>query len=136
MGTTVLDFTRNDIRSMLEYGDVVLDRYSCSGIAYSVAQGLDYTWCCNTEIGLLEPDITIFLDIDPVVASQRSEYGKEVYERLDMQTRVRQAFKQMKGLVSIDATQSVEDIHAQIASQVAKARQDLSKDLQTISGFW
>ncbi len=40
---------------------IIIDRYSYSGIAFSVAKGLDFEWCKQTENGLLKPDIIIYL---------------------------------------------------------------------------
>ncbi|XP_072950271.1 thymidylate kinase isoform X3 [Typha angustifolia] len=44
---------------------IVVDRYSYSGVAFSVAKGLDMGWCMALEMGLIAPDLVIFLDIPP-----------------------------------------------------------------------
>ncbi len=48
---------------------ISIDRYSYSGIAFSVAKGLDFEWCKQTENGLLKPDIIIYL------TGQNKKYG-------------------------------------------------------------
>lgn len=41
------------IRSILSSGEnIVMDRYSYSGVAFSAAKGLDCKWCFAPEIGL------------------------------------------------------------------------------------
>ena len=71
---------------------ILMDRYSFSGAAYSTSLGLDPQWCWQSEIGLPAPDAVLFLDISPESAMQRKGYGAEVYEMLDFQIKVREAF--------------------------------------------
>lgn len=82
-------------KSLLSGQDVVLDRYAFSGIAYSVAKGLDAGWCQGWEKFLPAPDVVFFLDIEPSVAAQRPGYGQERYERIEFQSRVRDAFHEL-----------------------------------------
>ena len=46
--------------------NLVLDRYSYSGTAYTSAKGIDYDWCMNSEKGLLKPDIIVYLTVDEI----------------------------------------------------------------------
>jgi dTMP kinase len=86
----------NEIYKRLLSGqDIVLDRYAFSGIAYSVAKGLDAGWCQEWEKFLPAPDVVFFLDIEPSVAAQRPGYGQERYERIEFQSRVREAFHEL-----------------------------------------
>jgi hypothetical protein len=81
---------RPHLEQYLENGVVVLaDRYSYSGVAYSVAQGLPAEWCKGTEAGLPAPDLVVFLKLSPAAAAQRAGYGEERYENVGMQTKVR-----------------------------------------------
>jgi len=48
--------------SLLNGYIVILDRYIYSGLAYSIAKGEDLNWCKNSDIGLVEPDLIIYLD--------------------------------------------------------------------------
>jgi dTMP kinase len=43
---------------------VICDRYLHSTVAYGLATGLDYDWISSTQHSLVQPDITILLDID------------------------------------------------------------------------
>jgi len=90
-------------RRLMSGADVVLDRYSFSGIAYSVAKSLDADWCRAWEQGLLAPDLVFLLDILPEVAAQRPGYGQERYERIEFQTKVRSAFVALQKSASEDA---------------------------------
>ena len=75
-----------EILKDLEAGiTLICDRYAFSGVAYSAAKGLDFEWCKNIDKGLIQPDITFYIDIDPVKAQERSGYGQERYERCEFQ---------------------------------------------------
>lgn len=74
---------------------VVCDRYWYSGVAYSCAKGMSYEWCTASDRGLLEPDVVIYLQADPEVLKNRSNYGEEKYERVEFQKKVCQAFEKM-----------------------------------------
>ncbi|KTW32385.1 thymidylate kinase [Pneumocystis jirovecii RU7] len=82
------------VRKNLEEGTfVIADRYIYSGIAFSVAKGLDIEWCKAPERGLPLPDCVIYLDVDQEKTSQRQNYGTERYETKVMQENVRSIFK-------------------------------------------
>eukprot|EP00833_Pecoramyces_ruminatium_P015648 jgi/Orpsp1_1/1189680/evm.model.d7180000073708.1 len=94
----------------------VIDRYSYSGIVYSMANGLDKDWCTKMESGLPKPDVVIFLDLSVEDAAKRGEYGKERYEKKAFQQKVRDNYH---GLIEdnwkvIDATKSKDDIAKEI----------------------
>jgi dTMP kinase len=91
------------ITSHLAQGTTVLaDRYSFSGIAYSVRKGLPYEWCRAPEVGLPAPDLTLFLDVSPEVAATRGGYGQERYEKEEVQKGVRQVFDKIGRAVQED----------------------------------
>lgn len=71
---------------------LVVDRYCYSGVAYSIANGLDSDWCKLSDSGLLRPDRVFFLDESTDVSAARDDYGGEVYERPAFQKRVRDAY--------------------------------------------
>ncbi|KAK0540479.1 Thymidylate kinase [Tilletia horrida] len=72
---------------------IICDRYAFSGIAYSCAKGLPFSWCLNPDAGLPLPDLTLFLSLSPEVAAQRAAYGQERYEVPALQRKVREVFK-------------------------------------------
>ncbi|CAK9138549.1 unnamed protein product [Ilex paraguariensis] len=61
---------------------LIVDCYSYSGVAFSSTKGLDIEWCkvveyCDLfvrapEMGLLAPDLVLFLDIPPEVSPKTS----------------------------------------------------------------
>ncbi|CCH62687.1 hypothetical protein TBLA_0I00220 [Henningerozyma blattae CBS 6284] len=89
------------IKSSLQKGnDVLLDRYVFSGIAYSLAKDterMDFDWCLSPDIGLIKPDLTIFLTTDSDISTSnqinnRSGFGAERYEKSDFQLKVKAKF--------------------------------------------
>ncbi|GAA94100.1 uncharacterized protein L969DRAFT_86208 [Mixia osmundae IAM 14324] len=102
--------------------DIVCDRYAFSGIAFSVAKGLDYQWCKAPDVGLPAPDQVLFLDISPEHAEQRGGYGQERYEKREMQLKVREVFGRIRDDMTsaqgkwsvVDAGQSLEAVSLQI----------------------
>lgn len=87
-------FLAKTIRDDLAQGVIlVVDRYSFSGIAYSLAKGLDKSWVCAPELGLPKPDIVLFLDIDSTITSMRSGFGDEALDKIDFQQNVYQHMK-------------------------------------------
>jgi len=114
---------------------VVCDRYCFSGAAYTMAKSKDfeYDWCIMPDIGLPAPDLVLFLDMDVTQAAERSEYGGERYERIDLQKRIRENFHTIKGNTgsradgvewkAFDATRPIDSIHEELraaASDVIK----------------
>lgn len=86
------------LREVLLSGEtVVADRYSFSGIAYTAAKDVSLDFACETEIGLLKPDIVIFLDADPIETAKRAGFGDEALEKFEFQETVA---KKMKSLVN------------------------------------
>lgn len=84
------------IRAALLAGQhVVMDRYSYSGIAYSIAKGLTESWCAASEVGLPAPDLVITLSVTPAEATKRGGYGTERYETQGFQEKVAAAFQHM-----------------------------------------
>ncbi|KAH8277946.1 hypothetical protein KR018_010803 [Drosophila ironensis] len=99
---------------------LIVDRYSYSGVAYSVAKGMDFEWCYGPERGLIKPDAVFYLKVSPKSLAERKEFGNERYEKVEFQGRVSTAFDQLCASQSdywhpLNASQSVEDLHSQIA---------------------
>jgi len=73
------------IDDLLDQGiTVIADRYSYSGIAYSMASDLDPEWCRSSEVGLPEPDLVIYFDVD--IEQSYNDFvgsGGDVQERND-----------------------------------------------------
>lgn len=84
------------IHAELDAGHTIIcDRFYHSGIVYSAAKNiksLSLSWAKAPEVGLPRPDVVLFLDLEEEVARQRGGWGGEVYEKGEMQRRVRDLF--------------------------------------------
>ena len=109
----------SQVEKLLEQGTtIVMDRSSDSGVAYSVANGLDQGWCSNTDMGLWHPDIVFFLEVPPHVASKRDLFGLERYEHIEFQERVAMFFESKKHCFhTLSGVLGVRDVHAQILAR-------------------
>lgn len=117
-----------EIERLLNSGtSIVCDRYWFSGTAYSSAKGtLSLEWCKAAEAGLPVPDMVVMIDLDPKLLLARKGFGEERYEKLDFQTKVRDAFYQLKddtwkiidGSKPLDAV--TEDINALVKDLLSK----------------
>lgn len=88
----IIDTIKTDILNGIT---VIIDRYSYSGIAFSVAKGLDFQWCKQTENGLLKPDIIIYLTGQTKNMALRNGYGSEIYEKIEIQNKVKKCYEKM-----------------------------------------
>lgn len=110
------------IKPALAAGQIVLcDRFNDSTLAYQAgARGLSYetvrTLCTVASDGL-EPDLTLYLDIDPEVALKRiaSNRDRMEQEKMDFHHRIREAFQEIareepQRFQMLNATQSPEEV--------------------------
>ena len=100
---------------------LILDRYIYSGIAFSVAKGLDYTYCRMPDVGLPKPDAVIFLDLPPELAEGREGFGGERYEKRELQEKVRKVFDDVRRREGgewsvIDATRGIDAVAEEVGS--------------------
>ena len=127
------DLTERVIRPALEAGkDVVSDRFSDSSVAYQgAARGLgvgEVIGLCDTSTDGLWPDLTLLLRVDPEVGLGRAESEDRFEaEGLELQQAVAQAYEEIAMIASdrvvvIDATGSVEEVHARILAAVEARR--------------
>jgi len=73
---------KNKIDKAISQGKhVILNRYSESGIAYGIANGLDKSWLQNIEIGLPPADIIFYFPITPQTAFKRKPENRDRYEK-------------------------------------------------------
>ena len=54
------------------------------------------TWCKNPDRGLPNPDVVFYLDISIKDAQTRGSFGDERYERVELQERVADIYKQLR----------------------------------------
>ena len=103
------------IQDWLEDGKTVLcDRYYASTLAYQScaldghAGDPDWLWELNRPV-VIEPDLTILLDIDPVIGLERTSGrgAASKFEKMDFLSRVRRRYleiAQERGFMIIDAS--------------------------------
>jgi dTMP kinase len=122
------------IRPALTSGRIVLcDRYADSTLAYQgYGHGQDLVWLrriVNFATGGLQPDLTIFLDIDPAAGLSRKRGGAtEEWNRMEQKAlafhqTVRQGYLQLAAAeparwLVVDAAQEIEPIHVLIRQRV------------------
>ena len=93
--------------------NIICDRYIFSGIAYSLANGLDYDFCLNTEQYLIKPDLTFYFDISISETNKRRKSLKtDIYETSNFQSKVKEAYSKIKNndWIIINAEQTPEEI--------------------------
>ncbi|SAM06091.1 hypothetical protein [Absidia glauca] len=128
------------MKNLLEEGTtLIVDRYAFSGVCFSAAKGLDFEWCRQPDIGLLSPDVVMFLDLSLDEAEKRGGFGEERYEKRDLQQRVRQEFNKVmdQSWKMIDASKTMDQVHDDMVAVVnalppnrAPLKSDLWIDLQ------
>jgi dTMP kinase len=84
------------------------------------------------------PDLTLFLDLAPEVASKRGGYGLERYEKEELQSRVRILFGRIgaemgTSWVKIDAGRMLNDVQREIWAEVQKT---LEHTQSSVSRLW
>ena len=86
-------------KDLLEGKNIVMDRYVYSGVAYSAAKGtngMDLDCCLQPDVGLLKPDLTLFLSTQDVDNNaEKSGFGDERYETVKFQEKVKQTFMKL-----------------------------------------
>lgn len=113
---------------------VLCDRFNDSTAAYQGgARGFDLDWIrklCLFATQNLEPDITLYLDIDPEEALKRVNRSKDRIEKeaLEFHKKIRGAYleiakKDPKRFHIIDATRNPDDVFAETLAVLAAHRQ-------------
>ncbi len=104
---------QNKVHALLKTGNVIMDRYYYSGIAYSVAQGLEKEWCLKKEDMLIQPDKVIYLDLKASTSASRKGFGEELYEKTLFLEKVTQVFLDLQEphWKIINAEQSIEAVY-------------------------
>lgn len=121
---------RADIESASN--DVIVDRWSYSGIAYAAAEqhaDMSWDWLHECEADLPLPDIVVYLEIDPDVASRRGGFGTERYDDVSVLRKVAANFRRLMASDKsgrwhvVDATLPEEEVHAKILAIVQKHKE-------------
>lgn len=106
-------------QKLLEGVTIISDRYAFSGVAFSMAKGMDKNWCKNPDRGLLRPDLLMFLNVSPEVAESRPGFGEERYEVSEFQRKVTGSFRELQredpsSWTIIDAEKTFKEVQDEI----------------------
>nr|XP_022909159.1 thymidylate kinase [Onthophagus taurus] len=104
--------------------NVIVDRYSFSGIVYSsIKKGMDTKWCEAPESGLYHPDVVYFLDMSLDDIKSRPGFGDERYENYETQQKVLDEYKKLSsrfGFTHINGNRTFETIESDIFNDCLK----------------
>ena len=118
---------------------VIVDRYAYSGVAYSVAKGLDVEWTKLADEGLYAPDLVIFMNITPEMAQKRIGFGEERFEKTEFQHKVMKAYNEFQHYhywKVFDSTESVELLEMKIKDTVLNKIEDVFEHVPYILKLW
>ncbi|XP_075548753.1 uncharacterized protein LOC142582688 [Dermacentor variabilis] len=126
--------------AVAQHRTVICDRYAYSGVAFTAAKSLDFTWCQQPDRGLPEPDVVLYMNAPPGVLDAREGFGNERYENAEFQAKVRANYDRLAALdsgsgrwVTIDAARSIEVVHSNILNVVLDV---MSKELGGLGKLW
>ena len=109
---------------MCEEGvNIILDRYTYSGVAYTAAKGISVEWCMGPEKGLIKPDVVLYLDLEVKAALERiSDGANERYETQTFLEKVKSVYDDKlfdkEFWTGFDASQKIEDITSQLYDKI------------------
>lgn len=120
-----------EIKPTLSKGiNIISDRYLYSSLAFFKARGIEYQEIRNINKDIEEPDIIIFLDIDPDKALERVRVrdGKNIrFEEKNDNTfiQVRNNFLEVlpKDTLIIDSSKSIEKIYKTIINHIENMKE-------------
>ena len=114
---------------------VVCDRYCFSGVAYSWAKekaNMTESWCKAPDSGLPQPDVVLFLDLEPSAAAERASFGDEIYEESEFQKKVREKYTLLRSADAenpnertwtvLDAARPIEEVLDEALTHVRAAQ--------------
>ena len=124
----------NKIQEHIQNGvNVICDRYTYSGLVYSIANGLDKDWCCVSDKGLPEPDLVIYFDLSLDEAERRRRtLSRDVdnYENIEFQTKVKHIYDELRSeldWVTIDANVDQETLAKNIINVIESLNSSIEK---------
>jgi dTMP kinase len=122
------------VPALKQHKIVLCDRFNDSTVAYQGgARGFDPDWVrklCHFATNDLEPDITLYLDIDPREGLKRVQRSKDRIEKenISFHEKIRSAYlqiakKEPKRFHVLDASKSPDDVFRQAQSILQPSRQ-------------
>lgn len=88
-----IEHIENEVFPALNEGRLVIsDRYVFSSLAYQGAAGLSLEWLEKVNEHALQPDLAVFIDVNPLRVMSRLKPKKSVMENLETQQKVREMY--------------------------------------------
>ena len=119
-----VEHVENEVLPALNDGRLVIsDRYVYSSLAYQGIAGLSIEWIEQINEHALEPDLAIFIDVEPKTVMHRLKPQRSVMENIETQQKVRDVYLKFvaKGdLVRIDGNRAKDEVSDALSSAVLK----------------
>jgi dTMP kinase len=88
-----VEHMQKEVKPALDEGKLVIcDRYIFSSLAYQGSTGLSLDWIETINARALQPDFSLFIDVDPERVLERLQRKKSVMETLETQRKVREVY--------------------------------------------
>lgn len=88
-----IEHMQKEVKPALDEGKLVIcDRYIYSSLAYQGSARLSLDWIETINARALQPDFSIFIDVDPERVMERLQRKKSVMETLETQRKVREVY--------------------------------------------
>ena len=117
-----IDHIQKEVAPAISRGSVVVsDRYLYSSLAYQGSAGLSLEWIRTINQRALEPDLALFIDVDPETVLKRLKRRKSVMENLATQQKVREIYLKYVSsgeLVRVDGEKSKTAVSKDILKMV------------------
>jgi dTMP kinase len=100
---------------------VICDRYLYASLAYQGAQGVTQNWIRELNRFALNPDLAIYLDVQPEVALNRKKGKKDVLENINLGKKVRSIYLDLVKsgeLLSLDGNGTTKEVEKRLYSLV------------------
>ena len=115
-----IEHVETEVLPALNQGKLVIsDRYVYSSLAYQGAAGLSLEWIEKVNEHALQPNLALFIDVEPKIVMSRLKPQKSVMENLETQQKVREIylkFVEKGSLTRINGNKSqnevAKDLHA------------------------
>ncbi len=119
-----IEHLESEIFPFLDKGFLVIsDRYVYSSLAYQGAAGLSLEWIENINDHAIQPDLAVFIDVNPETVMSRLKPKKSVMENLETQKKVREIylkFVEDGRLIRIDGDKSEKEVAKELYEVVTK----------------
>lgn len=119
-----IEHLENEVFPSLNQGCLVIsDRYVYSSLAYQGAAGLSLEWIEKINEHALQPDLAVFIDVNPETVMNRLKPKKSVMENLETQKKVREIyikFVEDGRLTRIDGDKSENEVAKEVYRVVTK----------------